>query len=251
MAGSTGRAGRDRGRNASPNDAAYVVCRHPGCGGGDYGSEDSRRRRPDSSPATSIVSIDGKRSSYGRPAPAADRISAPSEAAKVEVGRRAAFERHSRSGSRRFPPPRRPRSRDSGRYQRPPRPPKARARSGKLGITVAPLDGRGRAAAPPEGRSAWPRGHRRRRRRPLVRRAGRCRPRWPGRHSVGRGTPVRTPADLRKVLASQKPGSIVSLSVYNARAQTRPSRAHHGSASEETLYGSAFTPPRKVIVTSG
>ena len=35
------------------------------------------------------------------------------------------------------------------------------------------------------------------------------------------GTPVKTPADLRKVLASQKPGSVVSLRVYNARAQTR------------------------------
>jgi serine protease Do len=35
------------------------------------------------------------------------------------------------------------------------------------------------------------------------------------------GTPVRSPADLRKVLKAQKPGSIVSLRVYNARAQTR------------------------------
>ena len=35
------------------------------------------------------------------------------------------------------------------------------------------------------------------------------------------GTPVRSPADLRKAIAAQKPGSIVSLRVYNARAQTR------------------------------
>jgi len=32
---------------------------------------------------------------------------------------------------------------------------------------------------------------------------------------------VRSPADLRKAIAAQKPGSIVSLRVYNARAQTR------------------------------
>ena len=35
------------------------------------------------------------------------------------------------------------------------------------------------------------------------------------------GTPVRSPADLRKAISAQKPGSIVSLRVYNARAQTR------------------------------
>lgn len=35
------------------------------------------------------------------------------------------------------------------------------------------------------------------------------------------GTPVRTTAELRKVLAAQKPGSVVSLRVYNPKAQTR------------------------------
>jgi len=35
------------------------------------------------------------------------------------------------------------------------------------------------------------------------------------------GTPVRSPADLRKAIAAQKPGSIVSLRVYNARAQAK------------------------------
>jgi S1-C subfamily serine protease len=35
------------------------------------------------------------------------------------------------------------------------------------------------------------------------------------------GTTVRTPADLKKAIAEQKPGSIVSLRVYNARTQTR------------------------------
>jgi serine protease Do len=35
------------------------------------------------------------------------------------------------------------------------------------------------------------------------------------------GAPIRTPADLRKAIAAQKPGAIVSLRVYNARAQTR------------------------------
>ena len=35
------------------------------------------------------------------------------------------------------------------------------------------------------------------------------------------GTPIHSPADLRKAIAAQKPGSIVSLRVYNARAQTR------------------------------
>ena len=34
-------------------------------------------------------------------------------------------------------------------------------------------------------------------------------------------TPVRSPADLKKVIAAQKPGSIVSLRVYNARAQAK------------------------------
>jgi serine protease Do len=35
------------------------------------------------------------------------------------------------------------------------------------------------------------------------------------------GPPVRSPADLRKAIAAQKPGSIVSLRVYNARAQAK------------------------------
>ncbi len=35
------------------------------------------------------------------------------------------------------------------------------------------------------------------------------------------GTAVKTPAELRKVLDDQKAGSVVSLSVYNPRAQAR------------------------------
>ena len=35
------------------------------------------------------------------------------------------------------------------------------------------------------------------------------------------GKPVRTEADLRKALLAEKPGSIVTLRIYNARAQTR------------------------------
>ena len=35
------------------------------------------------------------------------------------------------------------------------------------------------------------------------------------------GKPVRTEADLRKALLAEKPGSIVSLRIYNARAQNR------------------------------
>ena len=35
------------------------------------------------------------------------------------------------------------------------------------------------------------------------------------------GTRVKTPAELRKVLDAQKPGSVVSLRVYNAKAQSR------------------------------
>ena len=35
------------------------------------------------------------------------------------------------------------------------------------------------------------------------------------------GSPVRSPADLQKAISAQKPGTIVSLRVYNARAQSR------------------------------
>jgi S1-C subfamily serine protease len=35
------------------------------------------------------------------------------------------------------------------------------------------------------------------------------------------GKPVRTEADLRKALQAEKPGSIVSLRVYNPRTQSR------------------------------
>jgi S1-C subfamily serine protease len=35
------------------------------------------------------------------------------------------------------------------------------------------------------------------------------------------GKPVRTEGDLRKALASEKPGSIVTLRVFNPRAQAR------------------------------
>ena len=45
------------------------------------------------------------------------------------------------------------------------------------------------------------------------------------------GTPVRSPADLRKAISAQKPGSIVSLRVYNARAQSRRVERHQAAAS--------------------
>ena len=35
------------------------------------------------------------------------------------------------------------------------------------------------------------------------------------------GKAIRSPADLRNALSQQKPGSIVSLRVYNARTQSR------------------------------
>ena len=43
------------------------------------------------------------------------------------------------------------------------------------------------------------------------------------------GKPVRTEADLRKALQAEKPGSIVTLRIYNPRAQTRRVERIHSS----------------------
>ena len=209
-------------RNVSPNDAAYVGL--PDIRGvvvEDFGSDNSPARKAGLEPGDIIVSVDGKPVEYVGQLQQQIAFRQPGEVVKVEVARKGGVHKTLDVRLQELPAARTVASGDDSTSGGADSTEDSAASIGKLGITVAPLgdddiqqlhlrpDQRGalvtdvRAGGPSYGELVDP-------------------------DSGGpdiildiEGTPVRSPADLKKAIAAQKPGSIVSLRVYNARAQTR------------------------------
>ncbi len=208
-------------RNASPNDAAYVGL--PDIRGvvvEDYGSEDSPAKKAGLEPGDIIVSIDGKPVEYVGQLQQQIAFRSPGDMAKVEVARKGGVRKTFQVRLQALPSAKQTAAAgddttgDTASAE-------GASSLGKLGITVAPLDAEDvqQLRLKPDQRGV------------VVTDVVAGGPSYgelvdaehggPDVILSVEGTPVKTPADLRKALASQKPGSIVSLSVYNARAQTR------------------------------
>jgi serine protease Do len=208
-------------RNVSPNDAAYVGL--PDVRGvvvEDYGGERSPAKLAGLEPGDIIVAVDGKPVEYVGQLQQQIAFRRPGETVKVDVARKGGVRKTFEVKLRELPSATPVADADSTASDESGGNDSA-ASIGRLGITVAPLDNddvqqlrltpeqRGaivtdvKAGGPSYGELADP-DH-----------GG------PDIIFEVEGTPVRSPADLRKAISAQKPGSIVSLRVYNARAQTR------------------------------
>jgi serine protease Do len=207
-------------RNITPNDAAYVGL--PDIRGivvQDYGSEASPAKKAGIEPGDIIVSIDGKPVEYVGQLQQQIAFRRPGETVKVEVARKGGVRKTLEVRLQELPSPKEVASADSGNGDT--AAVGGAASVGRLGITVSPLDDDDvqQLQLRPDQRGL------------VVTDVKAGGPSWgelaDGDHggpdiilSV-EGTPVKTPAELRKVLAAQKPGSVVSLRVYNPKAQTR------------------------------
>jgi serine protease Do len=209
-------------RNASPNDAAYVGL--PDIRGvvvEDYGSEDSPAKKAGLEPGDIIVSIDGKPVEYVGQLQQQIAFRSPGETAKVEVARKGGVRKTFSVRLQALPSAKQIAGAAGNDSTDDTASAEGASSLGKLGITVAPLDAEDvqQLRLKPDQRGV------------VVTDVVAGGPSYgelvdadhggPDVILSIEGTPVKTPADLRKVLASQKPGSIVSLSIYNARAQTR------------------------------
>jgi serine protease Do len=208
-------------RNTTPNDAAYVGL--PDIRGivvQDYGSESSPARKAGIEPGDIIVSVDGKPVEYVGQLQQEIAFRKPGETVKVEVARKGGVRKTLEVRLQEMASARSVASHDSGGEDSADLPSGA-ASFGKLGITVAPLDS---SDVDQLQLKSGQRGL-------IVTAVKAGGPSWgelvDGDHggpdiilSV-EDTPVKTAADLRKVLADQKPGAVVSLRVYNPRAQSR------------------------------
>ena len=207
-------------RDITPNDAAYVGL--PDIRGivvQDYGSETSPAKAAGIVPGDIIVSIDGKSVEYVGQLQQQVAFRRPGETVKVEVARKGGVRKvlevrlQGMSSSTELA------SADSSNDDT--ETVGGAASLGRLGITVSPLDQddiqqlqlrtdqRGLVVTDVKpGGPSW----------------GELADRDHGGPDIiltVEGTPVKTPAELRKVLADQKPGSVVSLRIYNPRAQAR------------------------------
>jgi len=207
-------------RNISPNDAAYVGL--PDVRGvviEDYGGDGSPARAAGLEPGDIIVAVDGKPVEYVGQLQQQIAFRRPGETVKIDVARKGGVRKTLEVKLRELPSAAAVADADSGDADD--RGDDTAASIGRLGVTVAPVDEddvqqlkltvdqRGaivtdvKAGGPSYGELVDP-DH-----------GG------PDIILEVEGAPVRSPADLRKAIAAQKPGSIVSLRVYNARAQTR------------------------------
>jgi serine protease Do len=209
-------------RNVSPNDAAYVGL--PDISGvvvEDFGSDSSPARKAGLQPGDIIVAVDGKPVTYVGQLQQEIAFRRPGETVKVEVARKGGEHKTLDVRLQALPAARAVASNGDSTSDDSSSAAESAASIGKLGITVAPLDNddiqqlhlrpdqRGalvtdvRAGGPSYGELVDPDDG------------------GPDIILSIEGTTVRTPADLKKAIAEQKPGSIVSLRVYNARTQTR------------------------------
>jgi serine protease Do len=209
-------------RNVSPNDAAYVGL--PDIRGvvvEDFGGDSSPARKAGLEPGDIIVSVDGKPVEYVGQLQQEIAFRQPGEVVKVEVARKGGAHKTLEVRLQELPSARAVASSDDSAAGNDSSAEDSAASIGKLGITVAPVDDEDvqQLRLRPDQRGA------------LVTDVRAGGPSYGELVDPDTGgpdiilsvedTPVRSPADLKKALAAQKPGSIVSLRVYNARAQTR------------------------------
>ncbi|HET9040825.1 MAG TPA: PDZ domain-containing protein, partial [Gemmatimonadales bacterium] len=207
-------------RNISPNDAAYVGL--PDVRGvviEDYGGESSPAKAAGLEPGDIIVAVDGKPVEYVGQLQQQIAFRRPGETVKVDVARKGGVRKTLEVKLRELPSATPVAAADSGDSAE--ANDDSAASIGRLGITVAPVDNDDvqQLRLSPEQRGA------------IVTDVKAGGPSYgelvdpdnggPDIITEIEGAPVRSPADLRKAIAAQKPGSIVSLRVYNARAQTR------------------------------
>jgi serine protease Do len=207
-------------RNISPNDAAYVGL--PDVRGvviEDYGGDSSPAKAAGLEPGDIIVAVDGKPVEYVGQLQQQIAFRRPGETVKVDVARKGGVRKTLDVKLRELPSATPVADADSGDADD--RGDDTAASIGRLGVTVAPVDNDDvqQLKLTPEQRGA------------IVTDVKAGGPSYgelvdpdhggPDIILEVEGTPVRSPADLRNAIAAQKPGSIVSLRVYNARAQTR------------------------------
>ena len=208
-------------RNVSPNDAAYVGL--PDVQGvvvEDFGSDASPARKAGLEPGDIIVAVDGKPVEYVGQLQQQIAFRRPGESVKVDVARKGGVRKTLAVTLQALPAARAVASGDSASADDNGAAAGA-ASLGKLGITVAPLDRDDlqQLRLRPDQRGA------------LVTDVKAGGPSYGELRDPDHGGPdiitevegkaIRTPAELRAALSSQKPGSIVSLRVYNAPTQTR------------------------------
>jgi len=208
-------------RNVSPNDAAYVGL--PDIRGvvvEDYGSDSSPARKAGLEPGDIVVAVNGKPVEYVGQLQQEIAFREPGETVKLEVARKGGARRTIEVELQELPSARELAS-DDGSASDEGAGNDSAASVGKLGITVAPLDQADirQLQLGPEQRGVIV---------TAVRAGGPSYGELVDPDNGGpdiilelEGTPIRSPADLRKAVAAHKSGSIVSLRVYNARAQSR------------------------------
>jgi serine protease Do len=185
----------------------------------DYGGESSPAKAAGLQPGDIIVAVDGKPVEYVGQLQQQIAFRRPGETVKVDVARKDGVRKTLEVKLRELPSATPVADADSGDSNDDAD--DSAASIGRLGITVAPVDNDDvqQLRLSPEQRGA------------IVTDVKAGGPSYgelvdpdnggPDIITEIEGTPVRSPADLRKAIAAQKPGSIVSLRVYNARAQTR------------------------------
>jgi serine protease Do len=208
-------------RNVSPNDAAYVGL--PDVRGvvvEDFGSETSPARKAGLEPGDIIVAVDGKPVEYVGQLQQQIAFRHPGDVVKVDVARKGGARKTLEVKLQALPSAKGVASADDSTASDDTSDESA-ASIGRLGITVAPVDQDDvrELRLKPDQRGAVVTD---------VKAGGPSYGELVGPDDGGpdiilevEGTAVHSPADLRKAIAAQKPGSIVSLRVYNARAQNR------------------------------
>jgi serine protease Do len=207
-------------RNISPNDAAYVGL--PDVRGvviEDYGGESSPARAAGLEPGDIIIAVDGKPVEYVGQLQQQIAFRRPGEVVKIDVARKGGVRKTLQVKLQELPSATPVAAADSSDPDEGDE--DTAASIDRLGITVAPVD---------EGDAQQLR-LTRQQRGAIVTDVKAGGPSYgelvdpdhggPDIILEVEGTPVRSPADLRKAIAAQKSGSIVTLRVYNARAQTR------------------------------
>ena len=207
-------------RNISPNDAAYVGL--PDVRGvviEDYGGESSPARAAGLEPGDIIIAVDGKPVEYVGQLQQQIAFRRPGEVVKIDVARKGGVRKTLQVKLQELPSSTPVAAADSSDPDEGDE--DTAASIDRLGITVAPVD---------EGDAQQLR-LTRQQRGAIVTDVKAGGPSYgelvdpdhggPDIILEVEGTPVRSPADLRKAIAAQKSGSIVTLRVYNARAQTR------------------------------